>query len=200
MRQRRTIVFAVLVLLVAVQFIPVRRTNPSGGAEIVAAADVKAVLERSCYDCHSNDTKWPWYSYLAPVSWLIAHDVNEGREQLNFSVWREYAAKDRAHLSEEAVEEVSRGGMPIKAYLFLHRGATIGPGEVDVFRAVVKELEEQGRSCRRLRSSIPPRGSCNVPSRSRARALIVKSRRRRSFSSSLTPAMQVASILPRSGE
>jgi hypothetical protein len=65
-------------LLVAVQFIPVHRTNPGGGAEIVASADVAAVFERSCCDCHSNETKWPWYSYPAPVSWIVAHDVDEG--------------------------------------------------------------------------------------------------------------------------
>ena len=135
MRKKRSVLLAVLVLLVGVQFVPVNRTNPGGGVEIVAPADVKAVLERSCYDCHSNETKWPWYSHLAPVSWIIAHDVTEGREHLNFSVWGEYAAKDRAHLSEEAVEEVSKGGMPIKAYLFLHRGAKIRPGEVDVLKA-----------------------------------------------------------------
>lgn len=144
MRRRKTVLFAVLVLLVGVQLIPVQRTNPREGAEIVAPADLKAILDRSCYDCHSNETKWPWYSYVAPVSWLIAHDVTEGREQMNFSVWRGYEAKDRARLSEEAVEEVSKGGMPIKAYLFLHRGAKIRPGEVDVLKAWARTEKAAG--------------------------------------------------------
>ena len=71
---------ALIVCLVAAQFVPVDRTNPPVGQEIVAPAEVMTVLERACYDCHSNETVWPAYSRVAPVSWLVARDVQEGRE------------------------------------------------------------------------------------------------------------------------
>src|SRR5688572_19601769 len=77
----------ILLLLVAIQFVPVDRVNPPVEAEVPALANVRAILRRACYDCHSNETVWPWYSQVAPVSWLVVRDVREGREELNFSTW-----------------------------------------------------------------------------------------------------------------
>jgi len=135
MSKTRAILAAVVGLLVAAQFIPVGRKNPAGGSEISAPAEVAGILERSCYDCHSNRTKWPWYGRVAPVSWLLAHDVSEARERLNFSRWGEYAAKERVDLAEEAVEEVEKGAMPLKIYLLVHRGARVSASELELLRA-----------------------------------------------------------------
>ena len=139
MSRGRWVFAAVAGLLVAAQFVPVDRTNPAPRGEIAPPAGVAAILERSCYDCHSNRTKWPWYSRVAPASWLVAHDVGEGREHLNFSHWNEYPAKDRARLADEAVEEVEKGEMPMKIYLLLHRGAKVDAGDLDVLRAWARE-------------------------------------------------------------
>jgi mono/diheme cytochrome c family protein len=134
MKKKRMMLIAVAALLAGAQFVPVHRTNPADGGDVVAPAGIAAILERSCYDCHSNRTKWPWYSSVAPVSWLVAHDVNEGREHLNFSRWREYPAKDRKRLAEEAVEEVEKGAMPMKIYLLMHRSAKVDASGLENLR------------------------------------------------------------------
>ena len=74
-----------LVLLLAAQLVPVERTNPPVKSEILAPTDVQAVLERSCFYCHSNRTRWPWYSRVAPASWFVARHVREAREDLNLT-------------------------------------------------------------------------------------------------------------------
>jgi len=72
------IVLCVVVIQIVIQFVPVKKTNPPVTREITAPVEVKSILERSCYDCHSNQTVCPWYSHVALVSWMVASDVNEG--------------------------------------------------------------------------------------------------------------------------
>lgn len=106
--------------IVAIQFIKVDRTNPPVTAEINTAEDVKGILKTSCYDCHSNETKWPWYSYVAPISFLIVNDVKEGREKLNFSEWNKYDDVRKLKLKEEIWEEVEKDDMPLPVYTYSH--------------------------------------------------------------------------------
>ncbi len=73
----------------AIQLVPVNRSNPTVEADLEAPEAVTAVLRTACYDCHSNETHWPWYSYVAPVSWLVAHDVEEARSEFSFSHWEQ---------------------------------------------------------------------------------------------------------------
>ena len=80
----------------AIQFVPVVRENPPITAPLAAQAELAQVLERSCYDCHSNQTRWPWYASVAPVSWLVARDVDRGRHELNFSAWDGYSTVKKA--------------------------------------------------------------------------------------------------------
>ena len=134
MRKPGMIVLAIAALAVLIQFVPVDRTNPSGGGAIEASDAVRAVFVRSCYDCHSNETKWPWYSSVAPVSWVIARDVKEGRGHLNFSSWQDYSQERRRRLAEEIYEEVSEGKMPLGAYVFIHRKARVAPGDIEALR------------------------------------------------------------------
>ncbi|MBL1216145.1 MAG: heme-binding protein [Planctomycetes bacterium] len=124
-----------LVALVAIQFVPVERTNPAVSMEVDAPADVVAVLKQSCYDCHSNETTWPWYSKVAPVSWLVAHDVEEGREHVNFSEWDTYSAEDRRKIAEEAYEEAEEGKMPIWFYVMLHGDAKLSDSDLASLKA-----------------------------------------------------------------
>jgi hypothetical protein len=81
----RTAVFSLLALGILIQLIPIRRDNPPATGSVAAPPEVMSILRRSCYDCHSNETIWPWYSRVAPVSWLVARDVHEGRRHVNFS-------------------------------------------------------------------------------------------------------------------
>lgn len=121
--------------LVAIQLVPVDRTNPAVEQEVPAPAAVHTVLKRACYDCHSNETVWPWYSRVAPVSWLVARDVREGREHLNFSTWNRLSPEDQAEALEETWEEVDEGAMPPWFYLPVHAEARLSPDDRGVLRS-----------------------------------------------------------------
>lgn len=131
----RKVLRAALVLLVAIQFVPVDRSNPPVESEVPATAEARAVLKRACYDCHSNQTVWPWYSRIAPVSWLVAHDVHEAREHMNFSTWERYSGKKRREHLEEAWEAVDKGEMPPWFYLPMHPDARLDDADLEVLRA-----------------------------------------------------------------
>ena len=130
-KKRTWVLFFVIDLFVVIQFIPVNRDNPEIIGEIEAPADVMSILQRSCYDCHSNETIWPWYSYVAPASWLVARDVHEGREELNFSEWTSYSEKQKRHKRKECGEEVEEGEMPLWFYTPLHPEAELLPEDVE---------------------------------------------------------------------
>jgi hypothetical protein len=126
MQRNLMILLGVLIVLaIAIQLVPVNRTNPPVVADFDGPAEVRTVLRQSCYDCHSHEVRWPWYSRVAPASWLVAHDVEEAREHLNFSAWGAYDANKRAKLIEEAWEEVEEGEMPLRTYLLVHRDARL---------------------------------------------------------------------------
>jgi cytochrome c551/c552 len=136
-RLARSIKLAGLVLataLGAAQVFRIDRTNPPVTGDIAAPSEVKAVLRRACYDCHSNETVWPWYSEVAPVSWLLAHDVGEGRDELNFSAWAAYTPAQRRKKLKESAEEVAEGGMPPWYYVLMHPEARLGPADRGLLR------------------------------------------------------------------
>lgn len=129
------ILIGTLLALVLAQLIPVERTNPPVEEEVPASEEVRAVLRRSCYDCHSNESRWPWYAHVAPISWLVVHDVNEAREHMNFSTWNAYDAKKRRKKLEEVWEEVEEGEMPLWVYLPLHPEARLSDEDESLLRA-----------------------------------------------------------------
>lgn len=127
---------AVLVIsLVAIQLVPVDRTNPPVELEVPASADVRSILRRACYDCHSNETVWPWYSRIAPISWLVASDVSEGREELNLSTWNRYTSKQQAQKLKQSWDEVAEGEMPPWTYRPAHPGASLSADDRAALRA-----------------------------------------------------------------
>jgi heme-binding protein len=117
-------VIAVVFTIVA-QFVRITRTNPPVESDVPAPADVKAALRVACYDCHSNETTWPWYSHVAPASWLLAHDVSEGREELNFSTWQRYDAAKQQKKLKETIETLNDGKMPPWYYSMMHPTARL---------------------------------------------------------------------------
>ena len=90
-----------------------------------ASDDVMEILKTSCYDCHSNQTNYRWYSYIAPVSWQIAKDVEKGRKALNFSEWDTYTKRKLVGKLTEIKEQISKGEMPMKIYCFIHPGTKL---------------------------------------------------------------------------
>lgn len=90
------------------------------------------LLKRACMDCHSNRTLWPWYSYVAPTSWLVERDVSKGREHLNFSEWDQYTFKQRQELLAHIATAVKNREMPLPQYLLIHRDARLSDADTDV--------------------------------------------------------------------
>jgi len=129
---RRLVVRALWILaavLLLAQLVPVDRTNPPGGAEVAAPPEVHAILKRACYDCHSSETVWPWYSRVAPVSWLIARDVREGRNEVNFSIFTQYPEKRRRRKWKEIPEQIEKSEMPPWFYTAVHPEARLSDAD-----------------------------------------------------------------------
>lgn len=128
------------ILLLAIQFVPVDRSNPARQTRVPASPEARAILQRACYDCHSNEVRWPWYSYVAPVSWLVSKDVKQGREALNFSTWNLLSAAEQAEAFNESWEKVQQGEMPLWFYLPLHPSAKLSPAD----RAILQSWASSG--------------------------------------------------------
>ena len=132
-------------MVIVIQFIPVEKSNPVTISEMPAPSDVRQILQRSCYDCRSHQTIWPWYSHIAPVSWLIAHDVKEGREHLNFSVWSQYDQRKQLRLHDEIQEMIDKEEMPLRPYLWLHPAAKLSEQDKRVIREWLIESQSTNR-------------------------------------------------------
>lgn len=98
-----------------------------------------AVLKRACGNCHSHETTWPWYSRVAPMSWLVQKDVSEGRKFLNFSVWPEYGPEGQKQLLALSGAQVKSGAMPPQRYLLLHKEATLNSPEQTQLIALLEQ-------------------------------------------------------------
>lgn len=128
-RRIKQLAFGAVGVLAVLQVIPVDRTNPPVEGDVGAPEVVAGLLRRACYDCHSNETVWPWYSRVAPVKFLVVHDVNEGREHVNFSTWDRLDARKRVEALDHVVDEVSEGEMPLGIYLPAHPEARLTDDE-----------------------------------------------------------------------
>lgn len=119
---------ALIIIMALIQLVPYGRDldNPAvTGTPNWDSPETKALFDRACADCHSNGTKWPWYAHVAPVSWLVYHDVEEGREHFNVSEW----GRPEKNEGYEAAEEVEEGEMPLKKYLITHPEAKLSEAE-----------------------------------------------------------------------
>lgn len=128
-----------LVVLFIINSIPVNMSNPPISSDIKTPNNLKKILRESCYDCHSNETIWYWYTEYAPISWLIAHDVNEGREYLNFSTWDKYTRSEQKELLSESIETIQEGEMPMKIYELMHPDAKINKDEMNTLTTWVNK-------------------------------------------------------------
>lgn len=115
-------------------FIAVTQTNP----------EVATILKNACYDCHSNQPTYPWYTSVAPVSWWIKNHINEGSKHLNFSIWQTYTVKRKDHKLEECVEMIEEGEMPMNSYTWMHQEAKLTDAQkqllIDWFKAEKAKL------------------------------------------------------------
>lgn len=133
MRVVRALAMLLGVFFVGIQLVPVARSNPPEEGNPDAPPAILRVLKRACYDCHSNQTRWPWYSYIAPISWVVSRHVLEARRRLNFSEWEAYASDPdtASHKLGEIADEVSTGRMAPLYYRAMHAGARLNHAERD---------------------------------------------------------------------
>lgn len=146
---------SVLVLFIGIQFITIDKLNPPVDESLnffsTASFSPKGMelVKSACYDCHSNESKYPWYSNVAPVSFILQNHIKEGREELNFSTYQSYNAKKKDHKLEEISEALREGWMPLDNYVWMHSEAKLTASqremlaqEFDAIRASISYNEE----------------------------------------------------------
>ena len=149
MTTKNKIILIVVALIIIIQLIPLDKSVPEDITtnDLFTVVDVdpqiQEILKVACYDCHSYETVYPWYSGIAPVSWLTMNHINEGREHLNFSEWGAYTAKKAAHKAEEIAEEVEEGEMPLQGYVMMHSEALLSKEDNEKLIAWAKNLEKE---------------------------------------------------------
>ena len=134
----RWVAVVAVCLFVAAQFTSPARTNPEADhslalqSHVQVSPQVASIIDRSCADCHSNKTRWPWYSKVAPVSWLVIDHVNHGRGNLNFSEWGRFDRREAGDMLGQICKEVKSGAMPLASYTPLHRGSKLSAEDVSL--------------------------------------------------------------------
>lgn len=139
MGKAKVALVAVAAVFVTAQFLQPARVNPpsepADSFEVAAnpPPQARGIVERACQDCHSNRTVWPWYSRVAPASWVVASDVSEAREHLNFSEWGKMAPENRLKALGDICRETAGGDMPVWRYLLMHPSARLARGDAETF-------------------------------------------------------------------
>lgn len=139
-------VYWVLGFAIAIQFIRPDFKNPVVDEKVALNTDPKVmgVLKNSCYDCHSNETKYPWYHHIAPVSWVMSDNISSGRKALDFSNWANIDAKIKLERLERAKQLIGNDLMPKSEYLLMHKNAVLDHEAKEMleqfFDAQIKEL------------------------------------------------------------
>lgn len=139
-------------VFIIIQFFPIDKTNPitNEGMDFLKIKNtpepIAKLIRNSCYDCHSNETKYPFYSNVQPVAWLLKNHIDEGRKELNFSTFATYEPKRQAHKLEEAAEYVEQKNMPLESYTLGHSDAKLSDEQrkqlVNYFRMVQKQIQQ----------------------------------------------------------
>jgi Haem-binding domain len=138
-----------LVALVAIQFVrPARNLGSAGGpndlmAKYTVPANVQTVLRQACYDCHSNQTKYPWYANVQPVAWWLANHVEDGKRHLNFSEFGSYSLKRAVNKLEQVSDEVEQRAMPLPSYRWGHPEARLTPEQVKLLMSWSETLRDE---------------------------------------------------------
>lgn len=142
---KKTLLFLLLALIL-IQFIPVDFTAPAVDPNkdflmtSNIADDNKRIVKDACYDCHSYETAYPWYSKIQPAAWWMNGHIQEGREHLNFSTWTDYEPGKKDHKLEECAEEVQERHMPLKSYLLTHPEAKLSDAQVQSLADLFESL------------------------------------------------------------
>ncbi|SNZ01325.1 heme-binding domain-containing protein [Flagellimonas pacifica] len=148
MKVLKITIWAVLALLVGIQFI-----RPTGNhSDLVPKTDfmkvnevpqnVKGILKTSCYDCHSNNTEYPWYNSIQPMAWILENHIEDGKEELNFNQWGEYSSRRKNSKLKSIINQVEDDAMPLSSYTLIHRDAKLSEAEKKTLLDWVSKLKD----------------------------------------------------------
>ncbi|MCF3107622.1 heme-binding domain-containing protein [Niabella sp. CC-SYL272] len=145
----KKIIIALLVLLGVIQFFGAEKNRTAVVSEnalekhYAVPAHIQTLLRTGCYDCHSNNTEYPWYSKIQPVGWWLANHISSGKRHLNFDEFNTYPAKKKLRKLDEVTETVNKGEMPLTSYVLIHRKAKLSDVDRKEIEAWVKEVKKQ---------------------------------------------------------
>lgn len=148
MSLKKKIILGLAVILIGIQFFqPLRNQSDEVTASHIERVynvpqNVKAILTQSCYDCHSNNTRYPWYSRIQPGAWYMARHIKKGKEELNFSEFGEYSARKQRNKFRAMAGQVKDGEMPLSSYTLIHRNAVLSPEDKQVLIAWFSTMED----------------------------------------------------------
>ena len=132
---KKKILIGLVVVVVAIQFVRPEKNDSGAGPDDLAALyvpppEVRQILERACYDCHSNRTRYPWYAEVQPVGWWLASHINDAKNQLNFSEFGSYDEHHQVKKLQSLSDEVTDRSMPLKSYTWIHRDAKLTDAQI----------------------------------------------------------------------
>lgn len=144
----KKVLLSILVFVILIQFIRPEKNSSNNFENDITnqyqiPSEVQKIIKTSCADCHSNNTKYPWYNEIAPASWFLAMHVNDGKEHLNFSEWTAYNKHQKEHIINDLEEVLETHEMPLGSYLLLHKEAELTKEQYTIFYNWVKTLEKQ---------------------------------------------------------
>lgn len=154
----KKILIIIIVAFVLIQFFPIDKSNPVTPPEMDflkiknTPEKTAALIKNACYDCHSNEAKYPWYANIQPVGWFLADHIKEGRKELNFSTFATYDKKRQAKKLDEAVEIIEKNEMPLDSYVIMHEEAKLTAAEKKELIDYFKLMENDTR----ILNGLPP--------------------------------------------
>jgi len=148
MKKKWYLIILVFILLM-IQFIRIDKTNPAvdPAKDFITInnppLEIAKVIKSSCYDCHSNETTYPWYSNIAPVSWYLKNHINEARKRVNFSEWADYPTNKALKKLEACADDIIEGEMPLSSYTLMHSSASLNSGQIKTLSEWFKKESEK---------------------------------------------------------
>jgi len=144
----RKILLALFGILIIIQFIRPEKNNSVAASpnditqHYAVPDDALSIIKRSCYDCHSNHTDYPWYFNIQPVAWWMQNHVNDGKREINFSEFNSYPAKKQSHKLHEVIEQIKNDEMPIDSYLWIHKNAKLNDEQKKIVTGWADSLQQ----------------------------------------------------------
>ncbi len=148
MKKLKKIVLFLLIVFVGIQFIPTKRNESSEVLEtdfsktFTVPANIQNTFEKSCYDCHSNNTNYPWYNKIQPISWLLENHIKEGKKEFNFSEFGSYSKRKQKNKLKSLVSQIKDKKMPMQSYTIIHKDAKLSNADKEQIIVWINKLRD----------------------------------------------------------